>query len=295
MSSEPTEYLTVRELADLLRIKERKVYDLASSAEIPCTRATGKLLFPRREIDSWLARCGSGPNAGERRAVRPDVFLGSHDPLLDWVLKASGSGLASCFDGSLDGLERFVSSDGIASALHIYEPATDSWNRGTVARRFKGEAVVLVEFCRRERGLVVHPDRISSIHAVEDLRGCRMVPRQPRSGSQMLLLHLLEHNHLNVDEIDFVNVAHTETDSAAAVLEGEADVALGLRSLAHRYRLGFVPLFHERYDLLVDRRAWFEPPFQAFLDCCASDAFRERAAAMVGYDIGGLGAVHFNG
>lgn len=40
------EYLTVRELADLLRLKARKVYDLAASGTVPCSRATGKLLCP---------------------------------------------------------------------------------------------------------------------------------------------------------------------------------------------------------------------------------------------------------
>ena len=39
------EYLTVRELAALLRLKERKIYDLAASGKVPCSRATGKLLF----------------------------------------------------------------------------------------------------------------------------------------------------------------------------------------------------------------------------------------------------------
>ena len=51
-----TEYLTTRELAELLRIKERKVYDLAASGKVPCSRATGRLLFPRAEIEAWIER-----------------------------------------------------------------------------------------------------------------------------------------------------------------------------------------------------------------------------------------------
>jgi len=31
----------------LLRITERKVYDLAATGKVPCSRAMGKLLFPR--------------------------------------------------------------------------------------------------------------------------------------------------------------------------------------------------------------------------------------------------------
>ena len=57
----------------------------------------------------------------------------------------------------------------------------------------------------------------------------------------------------------------------------------------------FVPLVQERFDLLVDRKAWFEPPMQTLLAFCRSGAFRSKAEAMGGYDVSGLGTVHFNG
>lgn len=286
------EYLTTRELAELLRIKERKVYDLAASGEVPCTRATGKLLFPRRAVKAWLDSHASGAGAAAA-ATRPAVFLGSHDPLLEWALKESGSGLASFFDGSLDGLERFTAGDGIAAALHLYERG-GTWNREHVAGRLAGQPVVLVEFCWRQRGLITAPgeDRISGI---ADLKGRRLAPRQPRAGSQILLLELLAAESIGTDEVTFCRTAHTETDLAAAVFAGEADAALGLEGPARRYRLDFLPVIRERLDLVVDRRAWFEPPFQAFIRFCVADAFAARAAELGGYDVSGLGNVHFNG
>ena len=60
-------YLTTRELASLLRIKERKVYDLAASGQIPCSRAMGKLLFPRKAIEAWIA--GGGSLSRKRRKI----------------------------------------------------------------------------------------------------------------------------------------------------------------------------------------------------------------------------------
>jgi len=45
-----TDFLTTQEVAELLRVKQRKVYDLVSREQIPCSRVTGKLLFPRDEI-----------------------------------------------------------------------------------------------------------------------------------------------------------------------------------------------------------------------------------------------------
>ena len=69
------EFLTTRELAQLLRVKERKVYELVANAQVPCTRATGKLLFPRNAIDRWLSENGTGHGlaapAARRACSRP--------------------------------------------------------------------------------------------------------------------------------------------------------------------------------------------------------------------------------
>ena len=56
MTKPMPDYLTTREVADLIRLKERKVYDLVATGAIPCVRVTGKLLFPRSLIEAWLAR-----------------------------------------------------------------------------------------------------------------------------------------------------------------------------------------------------------------------------------------------
>ena len=43
--------LTTTEAADYLRIKERKLYELVADGAIPCTKVTGKWLFPRADLD----------------------------------------------------------------------------------------------------------------------------------------------------------------------------------------------------------------------------------------------------
>ncbi len=294
MTDLSTEFLTTRELAELLRIKERKVYDLAASGEVPCSRATGKLLFPRREIDSWLASHSSG-GAPARLNRQSKMIVGSQDPLLEWSLRASGAELATLFDGSLDGLDRFEKGEGQASALHLYDPDSDDWNVAVVEKRFRHAPVALVEFAWRERGLIVAPGDHDTISAVADLRGRRVAPRQEAAGSQILLRSLLLQADVDEAQVEWADTARTESDAALAVLEGQADAALGLRAMAQRLRLSFVPIVRERFDLLVDRAAWFDPPLQKLLRFCYSSAFRKKAAELGGYDVSGLGTVHFNG
>jgi excisionase family DNA binding protein len=289
-----TEYLTTAELADLLRIKERKVYDLAASGRVPCSRATGKLLFPRKAIEDWVARHSSGA-AAESANRQHKVFLGSHDPLLEWAIRASGTELATLFDGSLDGLERFARGEGLAAGTHVYEPETDDWNISAVRKRFGDAPAALVEFAWRERGLIVAPDMQEFCSNVSELRGKRLVPRQDAAGSQVLLLHLLAQAGLDPNDVHWTETARTESDAALAVLEGKADAALGLRAMAHQLRLGFVPLIRERFDILVDRAAWFDPPLQRLVTFCRSDVFLAKAGELAGYDVSGFGTVHFNG
>jgi hypothetical protein len=50
----------------------------------------------------------------------------------------------------------------------------------------------------------------------------------------------------------------------------------------------------ERFDLLVDRRAWFEPPMQALMRFIRGEAFADKARDLGGYDIAGLGTVRWN-
>ena len=294
MAGPPSEYLTTKELAELLRIKERKAYDLAASGAIPCSRAMGKLLFPRAAVEAWLAQHSSGATA-RPESDHPAVFLGSSDPLLEWALRESHSGLASFLDGSMDGLKRFARGEGMATGLHIYEPQNGDWNQATASARFAGQPAVLVEWAWRDRGLVVARGNPKKIAGAGELAGMTFAPRQEAAGSQVLFQHLAREAGIEPGAIQLLPQARSESDAALAVLEGKADAALGLSSLARQYQLDFVEIIRERFDLLVWRRDWFEPAPQALLEFCRSDRFQAKALELGGYDIAGLGRVHFNG
>jgi excisionase family DNA binding protein len=279
-------------VAALLRVRERKVYDLAAAGQIPCRRVTGKLLFPRAEVEAWMA--GGQPVAAERRA--PDVVAGSHDPLLDWALRESGSGLASFFDGSLDGLDRLAAGEAIACGMHVFEPATGGWNTGHAQARLGTAPVVLIEWAQRSRGLILAAGLEHEIRAVADLKGRRVALRQPKAGGQILFDHLLSEAGMGRTDIDCVaDPARTAADAAAAVASGQADAAPGLMAMARQFRLGFLPLVTERYDLAIDRRAYFEPRWQKLAAFCRGPGFAAKAAELGGYDLSGHGTVHWNG
>jgi putative molybdopterin biosynthesis protein len=156
--------------------------------------------------------------------------------------------------------------------------------------------VVLIEWAWRERGLIVAKGNPLGLEGIADLARARMVQRQSQAGSQKLLQRLLADAGIDADASPACDVvARDERDAALAVLDGRGDAALGLSAVAHQLQLDFVPICRERYDLLVWRRAWFDPPMQKLMAFCATPAFTDMANSMGGYEVSGLGKVQFNG
>lgn len=294
------EYLNLREVAELLRLKERKLYDLVREGRIPCVKVTGKWLFPRARIDAWIAEAESGavPIQATTRAARPGIIAGSRDPLLDWAIAQSGCGLATLGGGSLAGLEIFKDGGAVAAGLHLLDRDTGEYNTPFLARHGGAEGAVLIEWARREQGLVVAPNNPAGLGSVGDVlaKRARIVLRQPEAGAHVLLDALVAREGRTVADLKTAgDVAQTGLDVGLAVLDGRADCGLAVRAVARRLHLDFVPLAWERFDLLMDRREYFEPTFQQLLAFCRSPAFRDKAADLQGYDLSGHGTIRFNG
>jgi putative molybdopterin biosynthesis protein len=288
-----TEFLTTKEVAELLRIKERKLYDLVGAQEIPCVKATGKLLFPKAELMHWI-RTGEFLPDGKRNA-RLNVLAGSHDPLLEWAIRESACGLAMQFDGSLSGLDVFEKNGAVATGLHILNANNNTaWNTHAVQTRFATGNVVLVHWATRQQGLIVPKGNPKKIRSVADLHSLKIATRQAGAGGMILFEHLLHTHGLDLAKLNVSETCRTENDTIAAVASGKADVAPGLQALATQFGLGFVPTQLENFDLMVCRKAWFDSPFQKLIQFSASNEFKKKAQQFEGYNTTALGTVVWN-
>lgn len=289
------EFFNTAEVADYLRLKERTIYELVRTKQIPCSRVTGKLLFPRQLVDLWVTR--QTEFAGPDLRPAPPVAAGSHDPLLEWALRESGSELALLAGGSDDGLRRLVANKAIVAGIHLLDPVSGEYNRPAV-RALGGLAdVVLIEWAKREQGLVVARDNPHRIAMPADLgrNGVRVLRRQDGAGAQVLLRYVLAEAKLRLEDLPGpVQPALTETDIAAAILDGKADAGVAVRAVAQRHKLGFVPLRWERFDLAMRRRDYFEPSVQKLLRFARTPEFVERAQILGGYDLIAAGTVTYN-
>jgi putative molybdopterin biosynthesis protein len=291
------ELLTTGEAAGYLRLKERKLYELVADRQIPCTKVTGKWLFSRADLDRWLLAGMARPH-GVIPAEPPPIVGGSHDPLLQWALSESRSGLAILPEGSEAGYRRFLKGEVIAAAIHFHDlddPEKDA-NLDSVRREATLYDAVLVGFATREQGLLVAPGNPLGLAGLRDACDSRLrvAVRPEGAGAQQLLMSLLKRDGLSIGDFDRTVVAPTGPDIAQAIRSGHADCGIATRAVATAAGIGFVPLAIEHFDLLMRQRDYFRAPLQTFLKLLTDPRFAGRAAELGGLDASSAGSVRWS-
>lgn len=290
-------YLTTEETALYLRLKERKLYELVAQGAIPCAKVTGKWLFPRAALDRWIA-AGMARPEGFVAEAPPAIIGGSHDPLLEWAARQSGSGFALLAEGSEAGLDRLERNEVAAAAIHLHGQGDDeAANLAGVAARAGLHDAVVIAFCRREQGLLVVPGNPLGIASLGDVArsGARVGMRPPGAGAQLLLETLAARAGCGIDGLNRVATPYpTGPDLALGLHNGEIDCGIATRAVADLHGVDFAPLLWERFDLVLRRRAFFEPAAQSLFALVRQPAFGKRAGVLGGYDIADTGNIRLN-
>ena len=290
------ELLTTGEAADYLRIGERKLYELIAERQVPCTKVTGKWLFPRADLDRWLLAGMARPH-GVVPAEPPPIVGGSHDPLLQWALSESRAGLAILPEGSEAGYRRLLRGEVVAAAIHFHDvddPQRDA-NVEVVGRQATLYDAVLIGFAAREQGMLVAAGNPLNIGSLPDARSkkARLIVRPAGAGAQQLLEALLKRDGLRVSDCLVAAEAPTGPDIAQAIRAGHGDYGIATRAVALAAGLDFIPLITERFDLLMRQRDAFRPPLQRLLSLLTNTLFASRARDLGGLDVSSAGSVRW--
>ena len=284
--------LTASEAADYLRMGERKLYELVAEGGIPCTKVTGKWLFPRAELDRWLLS-GLARPAGMTPADPPPIVGGSHDPLLQWALAESRAGLAMLPEGSEAGYQRFLKGEVLAAAIHFHslDDVTADANVETVSREPALYDAVLIAFAARAQGFVVAKGNPLAIHSLGDAlhNKARLIARPEGAGAQQLLQALMKSAGLSARDMPSAIVAPTGPDIAHAIRAGIGDFGVATQAIALAADMDFVPIVTEHFDLIMRQRDSYRPPLQKLLTLLRSSAFAEHARELGGLDVQGAG------
>jgi excisionase family DNA binding protein len=286
--------MNTREVARYLGINEKKVYFLARGGKIPCTRVTGKWVFPRKLIDEWIEVNAAGAVAREAKTDERAFLLaaGSDDPSLAilhdlYEAKTQPASFFMTTIGSSGGLAALRSGVADFATAHLLEPARRAADDVVALQSLPGGAII-VELFYRELGLLVPARNPKRIESLRDLArpSIRMINRQPGSGTRLYLDQELSRRRLNPKKITGYNTAvSTHFGVGLAVLRGAADAGLATRTTARLLGLDFLPLIRERFDVVVAKDRFFTKRIQVLLGIIGSREFRERVEAVGGYDV----------
>ncbi len=252
--------------------------------EIGEIRKTGKVQekFYRAKADALLLQEIILP-----KSKKPTViFSGSHDIALENVseLLAKHVNLLSLSVGSLDGLVNLRQGLCQISGSHLLDESGE-YNTPFVKHLFPDRNVEIVTLAYRTQGLMIASGNPKSIKKIADIArpNVRFVNRNAGSGTRLWLDAELRKRKIPVEKIaGYEDQVKTHSEAANLVIENKVDVSLGLQAAAHQNGLDFIPLFEERYDLVLPSEQ--EKNLNPLLEYIQTASFREMLASLTGYN-----------
>ncbi|MDH2293767.1 helix-turn-helix transcriptional regulator [Cobetia sp. 1AS1] len=292
-------FLTVQEVARLLHLNEKKIYQLASDGTMPATKVTGKWLFPRRLVEQWILESSHHGVLADRLMI-----TGSDDPLLAALsMRLNQQHAGSAFygmsvTGTRLGLDLLSQGRADVCAIHWGRAEEAALRHPALIRGHDGyRQWVMVRLARRTQGLIIrNDDRHLSIDP-SGLFGSqrRWAVRQEGAGSQRFLQEWLSGHQMRAEQLNTLAIAYSEREVASMVARGEVDVGPGTLSAANEFGLGFVPVCEEAFDLVVPRNVYFRDLFQGLLDYLATPNGIQLAQSLGGYDLRECGQLIWRG
>lgn len=302
----PGEYLNTREVAEYLNIHEKQVYALIKEKKIPCTRVTGKWIFPKRLIDEWIQTSSTEgfEQLRERAGKSEGVLLaaGSNDPVLDILLNNMkqthpGFYIFSSSTGSTDGLRLLGEGWTDIAWCHLYDPKTGEYNLPYINTYVRDRKVAVVHLFYRELGFLSSPGLHRPVRDFADLsgEGIMFINRQKGSGTRVLLDCRLEERGIDPLSIrGYDREVYTHFEVGLDILAGESNTGIATVAVSKLFGLPFEPIVRESFDMVLAQETFFDKRVQGFIDTLKSPEFRAKVEPLGNYDFSESGRIIYS-
>ncbi|UTR09187.1 helix-turn-helix transcriptional regulator [Evansella sp. LMS18] len=297
---------TPDEIAQLLQISKHTVYELIKREELIAFKIGNKMRIEEKEVEAFKRKNSTKTTSGKPigdASVKKHFSVrlaGSHDILLDKFCQSvhQDSGipvtLQTSFIGSLEGLMALYRDECDIAAVHLFDENTSQYNIPVINQFFSSAPVSVVHFTTRRQGFILPKGNPKNITGWESLLSgdIRIVNRQRGSGTRQLLDSSLRKINLSPSSIKGYETEETTHYGAASmVVNGTADVTIGIEPVARLLGLDFIPLVEESFDLIFK---WTEENKQALnyvLEHLQSDNAFKGIAVPVGYEVTDAGKI----
>jgi putative molybdopterin biosynthesis protein len=289
---------------DYMRLAVGRVGDQVLAA--PLSRGAGVITsLVRADGITVLPRGSQGLLAGSEVTVnlycRPDeidhtIFaIGSHDLTIDILaqyLNAKNRRLTSANVGSLGGLVALSRGEAHLAGSHLLDPDSGAYNVKYVRQILPEIPVKIIVLVGRQQGLMVAKGNPKEIQSLKDLarEAVSYVNRQSGAGTRVLLDYHLRLLGISTTMVKgYHQEEFTHLAVAAAIASGRADCGLGIAAAAQALGLDFIPLYQERYDLIIPQCYYEADLLQPLLELLKDDDFKNSVAKLPGYNIEQMG------
>ena len=287
------EMLSTKEVAKFLNVNEKMVYALIAEKGLPASKVTGKWLFPLNLVRQWVeAGTENYPETAQLPPYHGLVLIaGSNDLLLDKIistfnLKHENHLAMFAVTGSVGGLNALKQNLCHIASSHLI--ADDEEYNFPFLKDEMEHMPAVVNFCKREQGLIIAKGNPKGIHTVAELArpDIKIINQQLSTGTRKLFDKLLSEAGIDTDQLKgYDNCASKHMDVGLEVLSGAADAGPSIRPVANLLGLDFIPICWERFDLLVTKERFFDKGIQLFLSLLKGKVIQATAEKMGGYDL----------
>ena len=230
--------------------------------------------------------------------IEKTIFcIGSHDLTLDLMsqfLAEQDRRLVSANVGSQGGLIALRRGEAHLAGSHLLNPETGEYNISHIRQYMPNIPVKVVALVRRDQGLMVKRANPKGIKSLRDLTNpnVQFVNRQRGAGTRVLLDYQLKLMTIAPERIvGYSQEEYTHLGVAAAIASGRADCGLGIAAAAQALNLEFIPLFQERYDLVIPQQFAESDLLAPLFGLLAEHRFQEAVSQLPGYDVSVMGTI----
>lgn len=300
--------LSTQEVADILHVSKSTIYDLIRRGEIHSYKIGRKVRFTQDDVDAYIARSRHehSTRAVKNVDVSSELFaskddeksfiISGQDVVLDLLanhLQQEGVNTQRAYLSGFEGLLSLYEGKVNAAACHLYDG--EGFNASYVKSLMPGIPAVLINISYRRLGFYVKAGNPKGIKGWEDLRreDITVLNRRPGSGARIVLDIQLKKMGLDAKKIKgYDNIMKSHLTMAAAVADGEADMALGTERVSKQMEgIEFIPLLEEKLELVIRRDSLESEPVKALMKILMSKDFNREAGRFSGNDYRDMGAV----
>ena len=301
--------LSTQEVANILHVSKSTIYDLIRKGEIHSYKIGRKVRFTQDDVDAYIARSRHEHSTAPVQRVdthstlltpepqkEPELILSGQDVLLDILanyLHQEDVNAGRTYLSSFEGLLALYQGKVQAAACHLYDGK--ECNASFVRSLMPGVPAVLVNLSYRTQGFYVYKGNPRKIKGWEDLRRAdiSILNRRVGSSSRILLDTQLKALDIPAPQVrGYDKIMSSHLTMAAAIAEGEADLAIGTERVSRQIEdLDFIPLLEERFDLVLRKDSMEDPAVIKMLNILASPVFYREVASFSGNDYRDLGKI----